>query len=182
MSFVKSISSELTKLKYAPILWLVTISLVSVSVIVFMSNYMDVNSVVKMGQSPWSRNLMAGHAIFSIFILIPFCVMFISTAVFVENHASGWKFIYTAPKFRTYIFYSKLVTILVSIFFLLLLMQGLIVSTLYILDFIMPEFEFRYFQPDLKDFFVGFVHTYICLLYTSPSPRDLSTSRMPSSA
>ena len=24
--------------------------------------------------------------------------------------------------------------------------------------------------------------TYICLLYTSPSPRDLSTSRMPSSA
>ena len=26
---------------------------------------------------------------------------------------------------------------------------------------------------------VGF---YVCLLYTSPSPRDLSTSRMPSSA
>ena len=25
-------------------------------------------------------------------------------------------------------------------------------------------------------------HNYICLLYTSPSPRDLSTSRMPSSA
>ena len=30
----------------------------------------------------------------------------------------------------------------------------------------------------------GFVnaHTWGCLLYTSPSPRDLSTSRMPSSA
>ena len=27
-----------------------------------------------------------------------------------------------------------------------------------------------------------FPHIYICLLYTSPSPRDLSTSRMPSSA
>ena len=26
------------------------------------------------------------------------------------------------------------------------------------------------------------VHAYPCLLYTSPSPRDLSTSRMPSSA
>ena len=26
------------------------------------------------------------------------------------------------------------------------------------------------------------VYIYICLLYTSPSPRDLSTSRMPSSA
>ena len=28
----------------------------------------------------------------------------------------------------------------------------------------------------------GFIWDYICLLYTSPSPRDLSTSRMPSSA
>ena len=27
-----------------------------------------------------------------------------------------------------------------------------------------------------------YTHTHICLLYTSPSPRDLSTSRMPSSA
>ena len=27
-----------------------------------------------------------------------------------------------------------------------------------------------------------FTHTKDCLLYTSPSPRDLSTSRMPSSA
>ena len=28
----------------------------------------------------------------------------------------------------------------------------------------------------------AFNRPYICLLYTSPSPRDLSTSRMPSSA
>ena len=28
----------------------------------------------------------------------------------------------------------------------------------------------------------GFKEAYNCLLYTSPSPRDLSTSRMPSSA
>ena len=27
-----------------------------------------------------------------------------------------------------------------------------------------------------------FTYFYVCLLYTSPSPRDLSTSRMPSSA
>ena len=28
----------------------------------------------------------------------------------------------------------------------------------------------------------GYMQDYFCLLYTSPSPRDLSTSRMPSSA
>ena len=30
--------------------------------------------------------------------------------------------------------------------------------------------------------YIAAVHTRSCLLYTSPSPRDLSTSRMPSSA
>ena len=35
----------------------------------------------------------------------------------------------------------------------------------------------------LGHFSAGFtLDTYACLLYTSPSPRDLSTSRMPSSA
>ena len=36
--------------------------------------------------------------------------------------------------------------------------------------------------PTLSLGFIGRENTYTCLLYTSPSPRDLSTSRMPSSA
>ena len=35
--------------------------------------------------------------------------------------------------------------------------------------------------PDESDY-DNVEQLYICLLYTSPSPRDLSTSRMPSSA
>ena len=44
------------------------------------------------------------------------------------------------------------------------------------------------FMPNLQingwsnDWFGGYPLYYFCLLYTSPSPRDLSTSRMPSSA
>ena len=34
----------------------------------------------------------------------------------------------------------------------------------------------------LTNFINVFTKSHICLLYTSPSPRDLSTSRMPSSA
>ena len=40
--------------------------------------------------------------------------------------------------------------------------------------FISPEREWTAITYNLR--------LYICLLYTSPSPRDLSTSRMPSSA
>ena len=51
-------------------------------------------------------------------------------------------------------------------------------------------FELRKEAQDLldrvKDFMEKEIYpseqTYSCLLYTSPSPRDLSTSRMPSSA
>ena len=37
-------------------------------------------------------------------------------------------------------------------------------------------------QPPCRDWSVVVVDDESCLLYTSPSPRDLSTSRMPSSA
>ena len=40
-------------------------------------------------------------------------------------------------------------------------------------------------NPDNKESFIlaeSIRNEYVCLLYTSPSPRDLSTSRMPSSA
>ena len=57
---------------------------------------------------------------------------------------------------------------------------------------IFPFFPFYFCVPTPKiDFFGGegvtkipiiYVPLYVCLLYTSPSPRDLSTSRMPSSA
>ena len=38
------------------------------------------------------------------------------------------------------------------------------------------------FSPRPSPSSISFVSSCICLLYTSPSPRDLSTSRMPSSA
>ena len=42
--------------------------------------------------------------------------------------------------------------------------------------------ESRISPLDFLTFVLLFTIGYICLLYTSPSPRDLSTSRMPSSA
>ena len=45
---------------------------------------------------------------------------------------------------------------------------------------IMPGTE-EQLQKEMTSAYIGFDPT-ACLLYTSPSPRDLSTSRMPSSA
>ena len=43
------------------------------------------------------------------------------------------------------------------------------------------SYELRWFTPEIEVDLCGHA-TLACLLYTSPSPRDLSTSRMPSSA
>ena len=44
---------------------------------------------------------------------------------------------------------------------------------------VLNVFDTPHFQSDVLN---GYDALYVCLLYTSPSPRDLSTSRMPSSA
>ena len=48
--------------------------------------------------------------------------------------------------------------------------------------FLMAEYIGMSYFDIIKHAFLPAIISYICLLYTSPSPRDLSTSRMPSSA
>ena len=56
---------------------------------------------------------------------------------------------------------------------------GILAAMLVMMVYIMFRFQFKFAIGAL----LALVHdVLICLLYTSPSPRDLSTSRMPSSA
>ena len=48
-----------------------------------------------------------------------------------------------------------------------------------IIDF---SFQLSDKLPETYDQLKSEIKSYICLLYTSPSPRDATTSRMPSSA
>ena len=45
-----------------------------------------------------------------------------------------------------------------------------------------PVYQTSTYQQDAVGEDRGYEYSRTCLLYTSPSPRDLSTSRMPSSA
>lgn len=164
MKIFKTVAAEFTKLKYAPIFSLIVFSLFVICAIVFFASYMGVHDSVKMGQNPWPRNLNASLAIYSIFILIPFIVMFVSTGVFVENQARGWKFIYATPNVRSSIFYSKLFSFLIGIFMLGIIIIILTVITTYFADFLLPEYEFRFYKPDIKLILEGFVHAFISIL------------------
>ena len=60
-----------------------------------------------------------------------------------------------------------------------------VVTHVDILEYFVATFreERRLFDQPIQELGIGtFDEVMTCLLYTSPSPRDLSTSRMPSSA
>ena len=47
---------------------------------------------------------------------------------------------------------------------------------------VLPLFVIMFIVNYIDRVNIGFVRSHICLLYTSPSPRDRQKSRMPSSA
>ena len=76
-------------------------------------------------------------------------------------------------------------SLLGSLFVLVVGLAVLAVIIMYVIDITQSRSAIRRNYPVIGRFRTLFSHLgefFRCLLYTSPSPRDLSTSRMPSSA
>ena len=164
MTFFRSISAELVKLRYAPILWLCFFVLFMVVGVVFAASYFDQGNIVQLGRNPWIRHMSAGLGIYSVMMLAPFVVMLIGTSVFVENHSKGWKYLYSTPRSRSHIFYAKLMAIFVIIIFVTLALLFLNILCAYLLDFILPEIEFRYHEMLLPEVLQDYLHVFISSL------------------
>lgn len=164
MNFLRSISAELSKLKYAPIIWLCFFVVGMMTAIVFAASYLDQSNIVQLGLNPWHRHMLASLGIFGVMILTPFTVMLVSTTVFIENHSKAWKFLYSTPRTRTHAFYAKLVAIFILIFAVTLSIFLLNIVCAYLLDFLLPEIEFRYFEMDLASILASYAHVFISLL------------------
>lgn len=163
-SIFKSISAELLKLKSTYVLWLALLVVSFISFVVFIGHYLDVNSMARIGENPWDRIGNAGHAILSIFMLNLFSVLIISASAFVENKSSGWKLLYTYPRYRSTIFYSKLLVILIVVLLTICAVAFGLIITGYGLDLLRPEYEFRYYPIGLLEFTNGLIHSFLALL------------------
>lgn len=164
MAFLRSISAELSKLRYAPILWLCLFVIVIVTGLVFAASYIDQANIVQLGKNPWSRHTTASLSIFAVFISLPFVVMLVSTSVFLENHSKGWKYVYSTPRSRSHVFYAKLVSIFIVIVIVAIILITLNILCAYFLDFLLPEIEFRYHPMHLGKLIPSYVHIFISLL------------------
>jgi len=161
---LRSISAELTKLKYAPILWLCLLVISIVTAIVFLSCYLDGDAMTQLGVNPWRRHLSAGVAIFSVFLGVPLIVMLTSTAIFIENNARGWKYVYSTPHYRSTIFYAKLIAILCVLLTVIVAVIIMNICCAFALDLLLPETEFRYYDMHLHKYLPDYLHTLTALM------------------
>ncbi len=164
MFLIRSIQAELIKLKYLPILWLCATVVFAILLVVFTSHYIDVNSVATLGRSPWLKIKTASAAIFSVFMIIPFVVLFISAAVYIEHQAKGWKQQYTVSTSRAAVFFSKLLSLLLVILITLFILIIGLIACAYLLNFLLPELEFNYYKIPIFIFFKTLAHTFLATL------------------
>ena len=164
MTFSKSIQSELLKLKYPPIIWMVCFIIAIALAIVFSAHLIDINRAVTLGASPWIRLNGAVEATFSIFIGVPFIILLVSSAVHVEHQNNGFKQLYTLPKNRElFLLYKLFAILLILVLTILMLIVGQIVSG-YVLNIIFPETEFSYYSIPIFSMIKSYCYTSISFL------------------
>lgn len=163
MTILRYIGAEFIKLRYLPIVWLSGVVVFAVLLIVFSAHFIDVNSI-SFDVDPWRRTLVACRGIFSVFMAIPFVVLLISAALYVEHQSNAWKYQYTVPTNRMIIVLSKLITILLWVITTIFLLTLGLILVGYVLDAFLPEYEFAYYRIPYLIFVERLSHNFVSLL------------------
>ncbi len=164
MFSIKTLRAEFIKLKYPPIFWLTAVVLFVMMAVMFASHFLDVNSVAGLGDNPWRKLIVATNGIFFIFMAIPFIVLLVGAAIYIEHQANAWKHLYVAPKHRISTIVVKLITLLLWLLFTIIALCICMVICGYMLDFFLPELEFGYFPILFSKMLSSFSHSIIALL------------------
>lgn len=164
MFSMNTLRAEFIKLKYPPIFWLTAVVLLVMMVIIFASHFLDVNSVAGLGDNPWRKMIVASNGIFFIFMAIPFVVLLVGAALYIEHQANAWKHLYVTPKHRVLTVLVKLITLLLWLLLTTMALCVCIAVCGYLLDFFLPELEFGYFPILYSTMLSTFTHSIIALL------------------
>ncbi len=151
MRTIYSIKAELLKLKYPPILWLISFVLITMFAILFAAYFIDIHRTTNLGVNPWIKFVTASQGIFASFFAVPFLVLLVSASVYLEYESHGFKQLYALPVQRGMLLVYRVLAlvVLIGFTFLILLFVELMVAV--VISFMYPELEFYYFStPYLK--------------------------------
>lgn len=163
MTFVKYINAEFIKLKYLPSMWLSGAVVMAVLTIIFAAHMLDVNAI-DLNVDPWRKTLVACKGIFSTFMAIPFTVLFVSAALYIEHQSNAWKYQYTIPASRVLVVLAKLTAILLWLILTIILLTLGLILVGYLLNYFLPEYEFSYYKIPYFHFLESMSHIFIALL------------------
>lgn len=161
---ISIIKSEFTKIKTTPLPLMLLVAIMMIVFMTTMATVLDIHNVAKIDVSTWKQYMHGSIAIYSVFILSPIVILFVSGLSFIESRARGWKYLYTTPHHRAKFYFSKLAVIIISILFLTMLLIGLLLVTAYIINIFYPECEFTYYSPNLTIHVEKLAHVLIACL------------------
>ncbi len=168
MQFLKNtttlITIEFQKLKSTAVLYLIFFGILLISIFAFFPYYFDVYALAALDVNPWEDFYQAASAIYAIFLICPFLIFLISTMIFVEQKANYWKVLYTLPVQRGALYLSKLLAILLLHVLNVILLFIALYFVAQVLNFLLPEFEFNYHSPPLKNIFQSIGHIFLASL------------------
>lgn len=159
-----SIIAEWYKIKNTPAIWLILLAGLLTTTAVSIVYIVDIMSTIELDANPWDSFINRSFAVNAIFIMLPFIILLTTYICHLEIQSNGWKFLYTLPLKRSEIYLSKLIVIILLFFAALVIYFFTIIAAGYIVDFIHPEFEFRFYQPDLLLFLENTFKLFLSIL------------------
>ena len=163
-TFLRSTIAEFFKIKHTPVPWLVLIGGIITSLLVLFKFVINPYRDIGLNSSPWPNFYEFSLNLVSLFLLPLFVVLLVSFITSIEERSNTWKYLYFLPFSKGYIYFSKLLTIVLLLFCTVLIYHCSVLVTGYILDLLVPEFEFRYYQPDWWGMGKQMIHLFISLL------------------
>jgi len=150
INYFQSIKTEWMKSRSVSVRGLIAFCIILVVISVILANYMDVYNRVSIDTNPWRRYFVGGMAIYVLFVMAPFLILLTGAITYIEEKANGWKFMYTLDISRTQTYLSKLAVVVFLVLLASLILGLLIFVSGYVLGFVLPEYEFSYYTPDIS--------------------------------
>jgi len=144
--------AELLKIKSSSFFWILILFGIGLSVFTLLMYLLGPEAYVSIGENPWGAYLNQNLNYFSL-IVYPLAIIVVSSMVInLEHKSDSWKMLLTLPNLRWQIFTGKLLIILFLSLTISVLFQASIFLFSIPINWIHPEVEFFYYEPEVGNF------------------------------
>ena len=143
MSFAIAIRAEMIKNRRGAAFWMCLIGSSFIPPIFFLTYVLKPErNYSRMAAHPWEVHFQSGWQAFSLFLLPMFVILSCSLIVQVEYRNNTWKQVFSSPLSLGNIFFSKYLSILCMILFMLVMFNVFLLAAGVFTDLIYPRYTF----------------------------------------